>query len=86
MKQLQKRIGILFLILALSISAPVTLPDMQGNQTATVVNVEAKKAKYVYITRTGECYHTHKCGNGTYYRAKLKVAKSMGLRKCKKCY
>lgn len=45
-----------------------------------------KKAKIVYITRTGECYHTHKCGNGTYYKCTLKKAKSYDLRPCKKCF
>lgn len=40
----------------------------------------------VLITRTGECYHTHKCGNGTYFKVSLKEAKARGLRPCKKCY
>lgn len=44
------------------------------------------KVKYVCITRTGSCYHTHKCGNGTYFKAKFSVAKARGLRPCKKCY
>ena len=40
----------------------------------------------VLITRTGECYHTHKCGNGTYFPVSLSEALSRGLRPCKKCY
>lgn len=40
----------------------------------------------VMITRTGECYHTHKCGNGNYFWVTLKEAKNLGLRPCKKCY
>lgn len=40
----------------------------------------------VLITRTGECYHTHKCGNGTYFSVSLSEALSRGLRACKKCY
>ena len=40
----------------------------------------------IYITRTGECYHTHKCGNGTYYASTLSQALSMGLRACQKCF
>lgn len=40
----------------------------------------------VLITRTGECYHTHKCGNGTYFAVSYEEAISRGLRPCKKCY
>lgn len=40
----------------------------------------------VYITRTGEKYHTHKCGNGTYYPSSLSSAKAMGLTACSKCF
>jgi hypothetical protein len=40
----------------------------------------------VLITRTGSCYHTHKCGNGTYFEVSLSTALSKGLRPCKKCY
>lgn len=40
----------------------------------------------VYYTRTGECYHTHKCGNGTYMPTSLSTAISWGLRACQKCF
>lgn len=40
----------------------------------------------VYVTRTGECYHTHACGNGNYYEATLAEAEARGLRPCQKCY
>lgn len=40
----------------------------------------------IYITRTGECYHTHACGNGTYYRSTLAEARARGLRPCQKCF
>lgn len=40
----------------------------------------------VYITRTGSKYHTHKCGNGTYFESSLSEAKSMGLTACRKCF
>lgn len=40
----------------------------------------------VLITRTGECYHTHKCGNGNYFPVSLSEALNRGLRPCKKCY
>lgn len=51
--------------------------------------VEAPKAKaetVVYVTRTGSKYHTHKCGNGTYYPATLSEAKQQGLTACQKCF
>lgn len=40
----------------------------------------------VYITRTGSKYHTHKCGNGTYYAASRSTALARGLTPCKKCF
>jgi uncharacterized Zn ribbon protein len=40
----------------------------------------------VYVTRTGSKYHSHKCGNGTYYQSTLSAAKARGLSACKKCY
>ena len=40
----------------------------------------------VYVTRTGSKYHTHKCGNGTYYPSSLSSAKAMGLTACSKCF
>lgn len=49
-------------------------------------STKAKKEAQVYVTPTGECYHTHACGRGNYYKASLSVAKSRGLRPCSKCY
>ena len=81
MKQLKTRFLAISLTILLSISAPLQLSN-NGSY-----NAEAKKkVTYVLITRTGKCYHTHKCGNGTYFRATLKEAKARGLRPCKKCY
>ncbi len=93
----RKRLGAILLVLPLSLSVPALPSGLSANHA--VITVEAhgshhhyaggchkKKAKYVCITRTGKCYHTHKCGNGTYYKVKLKKAKTLGLRKCKKCY
>ena len=70
----------------------------QTNQTATVT-VAAKPQPVassnvtsgasdtqVMITKTGECYHTHKCGNGTYFWVSFSEAQSRGLRPCQKCY
>lgn len=51
------------------------------NTTAVV-----KADMTVYITRTGSKYHTHKCGNGTYYASNLTEAKGMGLTPCSKCF
>ena len=84
---------VLSVLIALSISS-VSISGMipYQNDTATTITSEAKVKKKVkktitvYITRTGSCYHTHKCGNGTYYKSTLKKAKSYGLRPCKKCY
>ena len=40
----------------------------------------------VYVTRTGARYHTHKCGNGTYYAASRSSAIARGLTPCQKCF
>ena len=40
----------------------------------------------VYVTRTGSKYHTHKCGNGTYYASTLSAAIARGLTACAKCF
>ena len=40
----------------------------------------------VYVTRTGTKYHTHKCGNGTYFASSLSEAIDMGLDACSKCF
>lgn len=55
--------------------------------TATTGYVETVQADTtVYITRTGSKYHTHKCGNGTYFTASRSSAISMGLTPCQKCF
>ena len=75
-----------------------TVQDNSENSTsekATVTVTEPVKIQtqtsdasdtQVMITRTGECYHTHKCGNGNYFWVTLEEALSRGLRPCKKCY
>lgn len=40
----------------------------------------------VLVTRTGEKYHNHKCGSGTYTPATLEQAQARGLTPCSKCY
>ncbi len=74
MKQVKTRIIAVTLSILLGISGPVQVSDV-GNHYA-----EAKKhVTYVLMTRTGKCYHTHKCGNGTYYRAALAELISLTL-------
>ncbi|MDD7738873.1 MAG: hypothetical protein PUJ62_02215 [Lachnospiraceae bacterium] len=74
--------------------------DSSGNAAVQVITVVIKAVQQetqssnsggsndetVLITKTGECYHTHKCGNGTYFPVSLSEALSRGLRPCKKCY
>lgn len=76
---------IISILIALSLT--IVTPELVPNQIyePSITHIQAK-TKYVYITRTGSKYHTHKCGNGTYYRATLKKAKSLGLKPCKKCF
>lgn len=78
-----------------------TVTDGSGNetvQTATVLvaakpqpapkqnTISESSDSQVMITRTGECYHRRKCGNGNYFWASLSEAKARGLRPCQKCY
>lgn len=78
-----------------------TVSDSSGNvtvQTATVTVVAKPQPassnntssgngdSQVMITRTGECYHRRKCGNGNYFGVSLSEALSRGLRACQKCY
>lgn len=58
-------------------------PAKKSTQTASK---KPSVGSTVYITRTGKKYHTHKCGNGTFYQVSLSEAKSKGLTPCKKCF
>lgn len=49
-------------------------------------NASGGSESQVMITRTGECYHRRKCGNGNYFWVSFAEAKSRGLRACEKCY
>ncbi|MCI5647853.1 MAG: DUF5011 domain-containing protein [Fusicatenibacter sp.] len=73
--------------------------DSSGNAASQIITVVLKAVQQekvsesdssggetVLITKTGECYHTHKCGNGTYFPVTLSEALRRGLRPCKKCY
>lgn len=89
MKKIKMRFLAVCLTLLLGVCAPMQLQTADNGQltVTSITKIDAKKkSKTVYITRTGECYHKRKCGNGTYYKSTLKHAKSLGLRKCKKCY
>lgn len=79
-----------------------TVTDSSGNTTTQKANVtviakvtnsspnsnssSSSSTVYVLITKTGECYHTRKCGNGNFFEVTLEEALRRGLRKCKKCY
>jgi hypothetical protein len=82
-----KRIKKIIISLIIVLSITTATPDFTTIQTyvPTVAHVQAK-TQYVLITKTGKKYHRKKCGNGTYYNATLKKAKSLGLTPCKKCY
>lgn len=99
MKHVKLRLIMMCTALLLTFAAPVQMKVTdQGMGVKYAVSVDAKakkksvkkkkakKAVVVYVTATGECYHTHACGRGTYYKSTLKSAKAQGLRPCKKCY
>lgn len=54
--------------------------------SATVPGITVQAETTVLVTRTGSKYHTHKCGNGTYYQSTLSSALARGLEPCEKCY
>lgn len=55
-----------------------------GGTITPITNIHAETT--VLVTRTGSRYHTHKCGNGTYYESTLSAARARGLTPCQKCY
>lgn len=57
-----------------------------AEQTEQDARPVAEVGTTVMITRTGSKYHTHKCGNGTYFEATLAEAQSRGLAPCDKCF
>lgn len=68
----------------LSFAVAVTILFVPISSETALSNVSAEEM--VLITRTGSKYHTHKCGNGTYYQATLSEAQRRGLSPCSKCY
>lgn len=69
--------------LQLFLWSAVLILSVGGN---IVLSSPTVSAQTVYITRTGSKYHTHKCGNGTYFPASLSDAQSQGLTPCSKCF
>ena len=57
-----------------------------SNNTASNNTYSGGGDSQVMITRTGECYHRRKCGNGNYFWVSFSEAQSRGLRPCQKCY
>ena len=57
-------------------------PQQSEQQVQTPVN----QNQTVYVTPTGEKYHTHAHGNGNFTPASLEEANARGLTPCKVCY
>ena len=70
-------------IVTFMLAAGIVLMPASEISTTTVVYA---KPQMVYVTPTGKKYHAHKCGRGTYTKAKLSDAKKRGLTPCKNCY
>ncbi len=68
----------------ISIVLALVMIAMPVGDTLTLTPVYADTT--VYVTRTGSKYHTHKCGNGTYYASTLSAAIARGLTACAKCF
>lgn len=51
-----------------------------------VTKGQANAETMVYVTKSGEKYHSKKCGRGNFYQDTLSNAKSRGLEPCKKCF
>ena len=60
--------------------------SITDNASSQSADTRITNSQTVLITRTGSKYHTHKCGNGTYYEATLDEALARGLTPCEKCY
>lgn len=78
-----------------AVDTAIQAREEQEAQQAAAAAAEAELAaqqeqnnveQTVLVTRTGEKYHTRKCGNGTYTPATLQEAQSRGLSPCSKCF
>ena len=65
--------------------APKPQPASSNNTSSNNTSSGTSDSQ-VMITRTGECYHRRKCGNGNYFWVSFSEAQSRGLRPCQKCY
>ncbi|WP_026835535.1 hypothetical protein [Eubacterium xylanophilum] len=87
---MKKKLVIIGMMVVMMLEVVGTVPATPINEHSNVVEAKKrtkkKKAKKVYITPTGKCYHSRKCGRGSYYKVTLKKAKSYLLKPCKKCY
>ena len=61
-------------------------PVFPSSSASSSADSGVANSQTVLVTRTGSKYHTHKCGNGTYYEATLDEALARGLTPCEKCY
>ena len=69
-----------------SFSGSQASDSITDNASSQSADTGITNSQTVLITRTGSKYHTHKCGNGTYYEATLDEALARGLTPCEKCY
>lgn len=75
-----KKFVISFITIITILSVSTDMGDIGGGACKVYADTT------VYVTRTGSKYHSHKCGNGTYYKSTLSAAEARGLGPCKKCY
>lgn len=75
-----------------SVVAPAyTISESSGQTTESTEHKEESATdpdvkQVVYITRSGEKYHSHAHGPGDFTKSNLAMAKSLGLKPCKVCY
>lgn len=67
-------------------SSSKTSSSSSSSSTSSSTSGSSSGGGQIMVTKTGECYHTHKCGNGNYYWVSMDEALRRGLRPCKKCY
>lgn len=63
-----------------------SISESSSSSASSSADSGVANSQTVLVTRTGSKYHTHKCGNGTYYEATLDEAMARGLTPCEKCY
>ena len=63
-----------------------SISESSSSSASSSADSGVANSQTVLVPRTGSKYHTHKCGNGTYYEATLDEALARGLTPCEKCY